>query len=244
MLNQTTTVVETFLVPASATFRLSNNGLGPTKLFFNNLDTFASIQRDLWEEWEVDFGHFDVWCLPDGTAHFFRDLQNRTFESLERAGVVSQEDTIYIMISDVDPPRDPAQMTFRRTGNDIALFWEVGTRLTSGLERFRREFQDMENENYERSSSLYEKLQVPTPPPRSVTPVSQRLPLHVHFGAFSLELRMDQSHEFETLLSLLPVEWAVDSTFALFYGISRLAWEDTPHRRHFVGGEHVGIVRV
>lgn len=235
---------EPLLVRISATFRLTNRNRGPTKIFFNNQDTFATIVRDLWEEWEVQLGHADIWCFPEGTACFFRDLQNKTFEELLRKGIADQQETIYIMMSDVDPPRDPAHLVYTKREGEFSLSWGPGTVITEDVERFKREFQQVEEEQDGEEEDSGKCNQQMLTPPRggTVTPVTQQLTLHVHFGAVSLQLQMDQSHAFDTLINLLPIEWAINSSFALFYGNSRLAWEDTPHQRHFVGGEHVGVV--
>lgn len=245
MLQLTTAMNEAILVRTSATFLLTNRNHGPTKIFFNNQDTFATIIRDLWEEWEVQLGHADIWCFPDGTACFFRDLQNKRFEEL-----ADQEETIYIMMSDVDPPRDPANLVCTKREGEFSLFWDPSTVITEDLERFKREFQQVEEEQDDEDTENEDhndkyNQQLPTPPRGgTVTPVAQQLTLHVHFGAVSLELQMDQSHAFDTLINVLPLEWAINSSCALFYGNSRLAWQDTPHQRHFVGGEHVGVVDV
>lgn len=259
MLRLTTTRKETPLIRTSATFRLTNRNRGPTKIFFNNQDTFATIIRDLWEEWEVHLGHADIWCFPNGTAYFFRDLQNKTFEELLQDVIVDQEEEIiYIMMSDVDPPRDPAQLVYTKQEGEFSLSWGPDTVITEDVERFRREFQQVEKEEEEKDEEDAEEdddddieiedhdkyNQQLLTPPRAVTPVAQLLTLHVHYEAVSLELQMDQSHAFYTLINLFPIEWAINSSFALFYGNSRLAWEDSPHQRHFVGGEHIGVVAV
>lgn len=231
---------ESVLTEKTASFCLTNYSAGPTRLYFSNKDTISDIRRELCEEWDVLLSHSDVWCTPDGVANFFRDLQDKTFEELEQRGAVNEEDTIYIMMSDVVPPREPPNMVFVLQDGHISLAWESPQpTMNQDLQRFTRQFRCTENEEEAQES------QESTPPRDGITtPTSQELIINVHFKTDSLELHLGQDCVFETLINQLPSSWAINSSFALFHGRTRLAWNGTPHEYNFVGGEHIGILEL